>query len=454
MFQVLWLTEWSAQEREEAVNNPRKQEIQLEIRQFERKIDDVKRKIEDEMLILDRLKSSVATQNALATLKEQCGKEIEALEESIRDETYSLAKFGITAPESLPRDDDITGENLAKVAEAMDKAARTRLSQANARLKTADDAVEVSQRDVSERTAMLTSSQRALSTAQTRLQGLATVENEFNTTVEQLVEHSSVQGYNFNGDPQNPKDVIRFLEKNIELVDGLLITDAPKIAKKVGKKVAKGFRETYAKNGNKCPCCKSTISEDTLYDFLNIVFEKSSAVFPDQGEDEVARNREVKNYFQSCRKKIEAQKESLQEMHRVRQEVAAHEKEVKRLQDELARLGDENRKNREQKTKAEAEVNDLRTLGENIRRWNDDSCRVTEKKQQIIQKKNELASAGHDCDRDLKTVETDVAKMRDEKDSYATEISRRNREVSEMNKKESRLASTVRMSFFYNYKLT
>lgn len=384
------------------------------------------------------------TQNTITTLKEQCDKDIDALEETIKDEAYSISKFGIEAPEALPRDQDENGEALSGVVCAMEKSVRGKLTAASAQLKTTEEAYLDAQRGVSEISATLHSTQKAQNAARTKLQALSKTADEFRATGEQLKDHEALNNVPFDCDIEDPTALVRHLDKQIESVDALLVADAPKLAKKIAKKLARELQSKSVVSSGKvsCPCCKQSILEDDFDKFLEELYDMAKNTVPQQGTD-IAKQKQAKSTYQSFRKTIESQKDSLRDLSRLRQEVSSYEKEAKRLQDELSRLNNEHKKRLQEKTDAQTNEQDLRALLESIRRWNSEADRISSNKQQIIQKKQSLAASGHDGDRDLHTVEKEIAKLREEKDNYAAEVIRLQKEVSELTTHKDRLIMRV-----------
>lgn len=207
-------------------------------------MDHLKRKIEDENIVLEALKQTTESQNALISLREQCAKEFEALEENIHDEEYTLTKQNIVVPKSLPKDDDEDGENLAKVIETMSNDARDKYDAANIFFRNASDEAVKSQKIVSEKTALLANCQRSLNTVKSKLQ-IATgsiheirkVLNDVSEGVVALKEES----FPMTVAQEAPREILAFIDKRLSDVeenkDSIPAMFVNKILKKIRKMV-------------------------------------------------------------------------------------------------------------------------------------------------------------------------------------------------------------------------
>jgi DNA repair protein RAD50 len=153
-----------AKKRDETNDNPRRTQVPIEIRSVEEKMDKLKRDLEDDKMALTMLRHSAEAQNAIVVLKEQSAKELESLQDSIKDLGYVFQQYNITDPGELPSTlEDTSGEDLTQtvskiVDELSDKYHGLTLEQS----KTSGE-VNRLQKTVSENQALLAHNQRALS---------------------------------------------------------------------------------------------------------------------------------------------------------------------------------------------------------------------------------------------------------------------------------------------------
>ena len=201
-------------------------------------MEKIKRKVDDETIVLERLKQTAEAQSSLSALKEQCSKELSDLEESIKEEAYSLGKFGMQVETPLPRDGDETGEQLSKEIESKMEAARERFTAAISNLERATDDATNSQKIVSEKTALLAGNQKSLTTVRARLQELEPSVSKMKQLVQELREHEAEQRRTLPADEYTPGELIKYIEERLDdLEDDAPDANYSKTAKKVLKKL-------------------------------------------------------------------------------------------------------------------------------------------------------------------------------------------------------------------------
>ena len=159
---------------ETANGDPRKLEIQTEIRSYEEKNDKLSREIEDDHLALADLRHSAEAHNAIAVLQEQCVKDLEILNENIRDESYRLQKFNIDIPASLPgaTGGDEDGRELTTLLEGIVDLASSKYESLSLEHSKATEETNALQRVISEKNALLRHDQEALQTKEARISEL------------------------------------------------------------------------------------------------------------------------------------------------------------------------------------------------------------------------------------------------------------------------------------------
>lgn len=234
------LFDFSAEERDELNKDPRRDEIHLEIRKIEDHMEKLRRKIDDESIVLESLKHTADAQNSLLTLQEQCEKEIDGIDESIREESYSLSKFDIAAPAQLPKDGDDDGDKLSKAIEAMSAAARAKFDEADARLDRAKDDTMNTQKIVSEKSSLLAGSQKTLTLVKSKLLALAGSVADVQKTVEDLRRHETKRGATLSATEDTPRELLQYLDERLEeLEEDAPDLNAAKVARKIIKRLSK-----------------------------------------------------------------------------------------------------------------------------------------------------------------------------------------------------------------------
>lgn len=151
----------------------------------------------------------------------------------------------------------------------------------------------------------------------------------------------------------------------------------------------------------------------------------------------------LKPAYQSMRKALESGIDDLRDSRRMSDEASELEKDTQRLQDELNHCNSTFKEQNVVRDELQKETIELRELVDTIRRWTDDAGRIVEKKLQICQKKIDLQATSSNSKRDMKTVDRQIAELREEKEALSNKILRLNKEMSELNQKISEVSSSV-----------
>jgi chromosome segregation ATPase len=229
-----------AEQREELIKDPRKMEIIREIRDIEDTMEKIRRRIDDESSVLQSLKNTADAQNALVALQEQCEKDIDLLDDNIREESYTLNKFEIVTPAQLPRNDDIDGDRLLKVVESMMETARQKFDIASGHLEQSNSEIVDIQKVIAEKSAIISGHQKSLASLKSRQATLSGSIAKVQKTVEELRRHEEKRGYSLEISDDNPRDLIKYIDAQLEeLEEGAPELNAARVAKNVLKRIKK-----------------------------------------------------------------------------------------------------------------------------------------------------------------------------------------------------------------------
>lgn len=244
IFSLCRLFSSAAKERDDAVNDGRPNQIKMEIRAIEERLEKLKRQKEDDMIIVDALKRTAESQNALVALREECAKDFAELEENMREESYSFTKFNIPVPPSLPNDGDDDGAQLTKVIDKMADEARSKHDAANNHFRNVSEEAANAQKVVSEKTALMTSNQRSLTQVKAKLQAASGSVEKVKQLVAELRKLEEQQEEAAPPDSvseEAPREILQFINERIAAVEesGLDYTYAPSVCKKLFKKLKK-----------------------------------------------------------------------------------------------------------------------------------------------------------------------------------------------------------------------
>ena len=220
-------------------------EIIKEIRDIEDAMEKMRRKIDDESSVLQSLKHTADAQNALVALQEQCDKDIDLLDDNIREESYTLNKFEIATPTQLPRNGDVDGDQLLKVVESMMATAREKYNIVNGRFDQSNNEIVDTQKAIAEKTAIISGHQKALVSLKSRQATLSNSIAKVKKTVEELRRHEEQRGCILDITEDNPRELIKYIDDQLEeLEESAPELNAARVAKNVLKRVKKKVRIT------------------------------------------------------------------------------------------------------------------------------------------------------------------------------------------------------------------
>ena len=99
--------------------DPRKSEIELEIRDSQDKLDKLKRDLDDDKITLRELQQSSDSQQAITVLRQQIVHDVLNLEEVLRDHAFEAQSFNLSSfPKDLPSLEDM-GENGSELTDVI-----------------------------------------------------------------------------------------------------------------------------------------------------------------------------------------------------------------------------------------------------------------------------------------------------------------------------------------------
>jgi DNA repair protein RAD50 len=222
-FLIDLLTFFLAVKRQEALNNePRRNDIPTEIRREEDKIDNLKRQIEDDRMALDTLRHSAEAQNTVTVLKNQCTKDLESLQESMRDHSYELQKYNLQPAGLLPGADggDDNGDQLIDLMKTLGDDVKDKCDVAETELSRVQEALDTAQQTVSEKTYSLRSRQQSAATLRTKLdafKGDNSPVAKVSRVVDELRQHNMDAVVNLPAD--DPREILKYLDEQLQEIE-------------------------------------------------------------------------------------------------------------------------------------------------------------------------------------------------------------------------------------------
>jgi chromosome segregation ATPase len=215
-----------AKQRDEANRDPRRGEIQVEISHTENKMDQLKRHIEDDKIALSVARTATEAQSSIVLLKDQYTKDLEALEEIVREQVSTLQKFNLTVPQlAASAEEDETGELMQDAVERLVDQVQRQYEDAHTDVSRATDEISRTQQVVSEKTALLASGQQSLNSLKSKVDRLqrGSVQT-FRKVADELRRHETSMGLAVVvADENNSRQLLTYLEERLAAVE----EDAP-----------------------------------------------------------------------------------------------------------------------------------------------------------------------------------------------------------------------------------
>lgn len=439
-----------ARERDLANSDPRRNQIPVEIRSLEEKIDSNKRQIEDDRIVLDSLRHCAENQNAITMLAEQCDKDVEALEESFRDQSYMLQKHNLKPDQAIPASDgDEDGQKLVSFVENLYDKVREKYEAVKSDLVKAEDDVSRSQRSCNERSAVIATQQQSLHSVTARLEQL---EGEHGSVVQaqKMVEalriHEAGLGIPPPSKDVSPQELRIYIDSRLSAIEDDAPADDVEFARKLLKKLERmanvpddgpqGFRLV-------CPCCaremKGLQEAKAFKTQMDLLKQESSLIkTPDA---EVVQYTKLKAKYEEWRRSLNDKMEDLRDFRRLREEKIRLELILEQQSDDMSTLQATLTKHKDTATAINAELAELRELLDSSKQWSSDASRISEKRMQIDQKKHDMTLDTDLTGRDLRIVEREIADKMEEKDSFMNKINRLNKEMTALNTRVAQLST-------------
>eukprot|EP00934_Nitzschia_sp_Nitz4_P008970 Nitzschia sp. Nitz4//scaffold260_size33533//17430//22260//NITZ4_007879-RA/size33533-augustus-gene-0.12-mRNA-1//1//CDS//3329544683//8960//frame0 len=449
-----------AAERDEANSDPRRLQIPVEIRSLENKVDQLKREVDDDKIALEYLRQTADSQNAIVVLRDQCVKDLEMLEENVKESSYSLQQFNIKMPESLPGNvDDEDGDELTRCFEKVVDEVTEKYDAINSDLERANADLSKSSQVVSERTALLGHDQRAILIKRERmskLEGPGSAIDAVQNVVTSLRAYERQIGSNtpMDLDESRPQELLKYLDSRLaeeesQSTEGIPSDTVRKIMSRLMKQVSTQgatcdsvldafltCSELQAKVGEgqfACPCCTRDFEEEVDFAAFKkqmkmLVSEESPLMKLDE------RSRASRVNFANWKAVVDENLHSILEYRRTANEVDELERNMQDLESGLTESNRQLNDAKENVFDFELQLANVRDLRDSVRRWAESANRLAEKRMQVKQKELDLHSATADTrGRDLKTVEKELSDRNELREQHINQINKLNKEMGALN---------------------
>ena len=261
----------AAKNRDKANADPRRDEIPIAIASLTNKIDDLKKKIQNDIVVQQDLRHTLETQSAIDQLKGQCQSELVELKEKISDHRFQFQAYKISPPpQDLP--DEITddrGEALKNVMETVKGEIEDKLGDKERELTKNQQTIRGIEAIVSEKSALYNRDIQSIRDNQQRMTALRSSVERTRQVVDDLRHFEAREEISTPAaiTEMNPEELMSYLTGRIENIEGQSTEGIPPdMIKKVMKKLFKLVRAIIF------DFCHHTIGGFILPQFFRSVF--------------------------------------------------------------------------------------------------------------------------------------------------------------------------------------
>lgn len=416
-------------------NNDNRDQITAEIRSCNEKIEIIKEEIETKMSVRQGLQNSANLENRIAILKDQCKKDLEGLQESLRKEAHKLRhSYNIQVPDDLPTDSDellsVVGTVCNGIASSYQEI-RKKLAKANEKCTKMRQVISRDSATLQSQNQSLTSLSRQRDELEQGDRGVAQIRR----VLEEMRKAGHNPNWTMDRDPQQLAAFQELALRNLE-------EDSPEdIPMDVVAKTIKRIRKLgKKKDGSKrqCPCCCRDFNDEEQRVFnetMKELADPESSPLVRGDEETLKQYRAMKADLESWRTTVYNSMADLNNYNRVVKELKELEPKVKEGEASLKVKETEITELESQASGLQEEENNLRSMSDTSRRWLDDAKRIAEQKDNINVKMDQLRAETSDSlgETNLETVEEQLNSLREEKDSLVDKINKLNKNMTNIN---------------------
>jgi hypothetical protein len=363
-------------------------------------------------MVLEQLRHCAESQNAIAVLKDQCRSDLENLQESIAEKAHLLQQFDLTMELPIEDVNGNDGSSLQDYVEGKQDEVLQLHTSRKEELEAANKALSVTQRVVSEKTAVVGSKaqrQAVIDAKLNRLNGVDGSVSRAKIVIQNLHKHETDLGENPPPMDSSPHAVISYLDERLKAIEDESPANMDvKMAKRVLKQIASMVKRTSDEGVPKtvCPCCNRDITEQGDWEKFKAqvkwLQKESPLVHID--DNKLQKYKTLEANYKDWRSAISDLSEEVREAQRLTEEAKVLEQEIQEARDELRNAQSLQAQQIDQVKKLQSEFDELRTLHDTTKRWAYDASRIKEKRMQIGQKNLDLSISEAGAGRDLRTV--------------------------------------------------
>ncbi len=215
----LSLTSFTAKQRDEVINKGRREEIETNIKQLERKIEDIKIGIARDNEALQYLRGRVEKQSEISMLREQTADELSSFKLRLDASRFEFRQCSVDVPQ-IDLDDEVDGRDLVEAMQRLVELVETKHRRTRIALEKVDSDLSYAQQAFSEKSAHLTHNQQTAETLRRRMEALESGAGSIGTVKRMINENSTLLPEGI--DVTKPQQILSFFDEKLQEIDSEL----------------------------------------------------------------------------------------------------------------------------------------------------------------------------------------------------------------------------------------
>lgn len=420
--------------RNEKMNDPRRAEIPLEIKDYEDRMKTLKSDVDDLNTILKQLRKVAEEQNYIHMLERQVVSDTSMMQDMINENSFTLQSKNV----EIRLDDPNTTENLRRIVNDLSD----KLDQSKQDLDQYVDGLKEAENNFSALSGVLSQKKMTLEKKTNQLEALCS-DGGGVQKIKHIIkaarqfESNTFDETTLTPDVEPQQLLQHFTDKLGELA---IDSDQPETISRTIKKLKKLSKKKNAAGETIdiiCPCCTRSMNADEAIVFQSQIHKLADAsespiILMDKEKAQI--NAMATRNYSIWRNTVSASINNWLDHKRISTEIDSlkisineDEERIRTLEEEVNDL----------KSKVNAEKDDKASLQEAfdiVRRLSEEAAKLASKKYQIKHKKDELSLEAPDVGgKDLSTAEHELQIKTEEKEKLMNAISSLHNELSQLN---------------------
>jgi chromosome segregation ATPase len=205
-----------AKQRDELINKGRREEIETNIKQLERKIEDIKLGIARDNEALQYLRGRVEKQSEISMLREQTAEELSSFKLKLDASRFDFRQCSIDVP-TVELDEEGDGRDLVEAMQRLIESVETKHRRTRMELEKVEGDLSHSQQILSEKSALLSHNQQMADTLRRRMEALESQVGSVGIVKKSLNENSELVPSGM--EVTKPQMLLGYFDQKLQQID-------------------------------------------------------------------------------------------------------------------------------------------------------------------------------------------------------------------------------------------